>query len=104
MTTKLFGKRTESGIQPVSSERAPGTATKLVHILEMKKDDVTGRHDVNVTPGTKVLDVKERLGYGITDGFIRAKGREILTDDTDLFAIAEPGEKFLVTPDAKVGA
>jgi len=108
ITTKLFGKRTESGIQPVSSERASGTeTTKLVHIVEMKEGETTARHDVYLTPGpsSKVSKIKKDLGYGPKDGLVRAKNRQILSDEVSLFDIAESGgEKYILIPDTEVGA
>lgn len=105
MTTKLFGKRAESGIQPVSSERASGTeTTKLVHIVEMKGEEATARHDVKITRGTRVSDVKASLKYGPADSLIRAKGRQILSNDCELWGILDQDEKLHLIPDTKVGA
>jgi hypothetical protein len=88
--------------QKTDSGQASGPL-KLVHIVEMKDNEAGARHDVNLAPGTKVSDLKAKLGYALNDHIIRMKNRQVLDNNTDLYSILEPEEKLIVTPDTAVG-
>ena len=76
---------------------------KRVHIVEMRENKVAKREDVNLTPGTKISNLKAKLGYGLEDDVIRAKNRQPLADKVDLYALVEPDEKIIIVPDTGLG-
>ena len=77
---------------------------KTIEIVKLAdKNTPESIQNVDIAPGTKVIDLKERLGFRASDDLARAKDDSILENKTDLYKLLDDGEKIVILPETIVG-
>ena len=93
----MFGKKKDGA-------EAPSGAVKTIELVKLGANKTPESiQNVDITPGTKVIDLKERLRLRASDDLVRAKDDSILENHTDLFATLNDSEKVVILPDTFVG-
>lgn len=84
---------------------APPGEVKTIEIVKLGADKKTPEsiQNVDIVPGTKVIDLKEQLGFRASDDLVRGKDDSILENKTDLHKLLDDGEKIVILPETIVG-
>lgn len=96
-------KQTTGESRGDETEDSSVDGAKNIELVTYEDNNEPVVQTLNLAPRTKVIDAKTVLGYSAKDSLIRANGKEVLKNQTDLHKEAEDGEKFIITRFAGMG-